>query len=77
MKKYFSISLGLFALAIILLSAVPAEAQWRSKTHDKYEAVTGVKIKIDGNLSDWAGVPRLERDQIRNWKSWRWAREVV
>ena len=57
MKKYFSISLGLFALAIILLSAVPADAQWRSKTHDKYEAVTGVKIKIDGNLSDWAGVP--------------------
>lgn len=57
MKKYLSISLGLFAMAIILLSAIPADAQWRSKTHDKYEAVTGVNIKIDGKLGDWAGVP--------------------
>jgi len=52
MKKYLSISLGLFAMAIILLSTIPADAQWRSKTHDKYEVRTGVDIKIDGKLGD-------------------------
>ena len=57
MKKYLSISLGVFALGIILLSTIPADAQWRSKTHDKYEVRTGVNIKIDGKLGDWAGVP--------------------
>ena len=57
MKKDLSISLGLFAMAIILLSTIPADAQWRSKTHDKYEVRTGVDIKIDGKLGDWAGVP--------------------
>ena len=57
MKKYLSISLGVFALGIILLSTTPADAQWRSKTHDKYEVRTGVNIKIDGKLGDWAGVP--------------------
>ena len=51
MKKYLSISLGLFVMAIILLSAIPADAQWRSKTHDKYEVRTGVDIKIDGKLA--------------------------
>ena len=31
-------------------------AQNRSKTHDVYNALTGVDIKIDGKISDWDGV---------------------
>ena len=49
--KRFSLVFVLF-LTVALLS----EAQNRSKTHDVYEALTGVDIKVDGKMSDWDGV---------------------
>ena len=33
-----------------------ADAQWRSETHDVYNAPTGVEVTIDGNLDEWADV---------------------
>jgi len=56
MKKGFSIAVGLLTLALILFGAISAEAQWRSKTHDVYEALTGVTITVDGDVADWKGV---------------------
>ena len=40
----------------LLLICLTADAQWRSKTHDVYNALTGLEIKIDGNLDEWDGV---------------------
>jgi len=54
MKKSLSITVGLFAVALLLFSAISADAQWRSKTHDVYEALTGVKITVDGKMKDWS-----------------------
>ena len=47
-----------FSLVSVLLLTVAllSEAQNRSKTHDVYEALTGVNIKVDGKMSDWDGV---------------------
>ena len=48
-----------FMIAITLLiffACVAADAQWRSKTHDVYNAPTGIDVKIDGNLDEWDGV---------------------
>jgi hypothetical protein len=56
MKKDFSVSIALLTFALILFGALSADAQWRSKTHDVYEALTDVKITIDGDVADWAGV---------------------
>jgi hypothetical protein len=55
MKGSFSVAMGLFAVALLLFGAMSADA-WRSKTHDVYEALTGVTIKVDGDMSDWKGV---------------------
>ena len=44
-------------LAFFILVTLPVNAQWRSKTHDKYEAyaVDGgiLDIRIDGKFDDW------------------------
>ena len=44
-------------LAFFILVTLPVDAQWRSKTHDKYEAyaVDGgiLDIRIDGKFDDW------------------------
>ncbi|HIB86162.1 TPA: hypothetical protein EYO57_02970 [Candidatus Poribacteria bacterium] len=44
-------------LAVSILITLPVNAQWRSKTHDKYEAYTVegsiLDIKIDGKFNDW------------------------
>ena len=40
----------------LLLISLTADAQWRSKTHDVYNALTGLEIEIDGNLDEWDGV---------------------
>ena len=47
-----------FSLVSVLLLTVAllSEAQNHSKTHDVYEALTGVNIKVDGKMSDWDGV---------------------
>lgn len=46
----------LFTLLMNILFIHLASAQNRSKTHDIYNALTGVDIKIDGKMSDWDGV---------------------
>ncbi len=45
----------LITMTLIISTAV-AHAQWRSKTHDVYNALTGVDVKIDGDLAEWDGV---------------------
>ena len=40
----------------LIISTAVAHAQWRSKTHDVYNALTGVDVKIDGALAEWDGV---------------------
>lgn len=55
MKKYVFKFTAIF-VAIMLMGIGVADAQWRSPTHDVYNAPTGVDIEIDGNLDDWAGV---------------------
>ncbi len=55
MKKFVVIIIALFA-TLSLLTINNVDAQWRSPTHDVYEAPTGVEIEIDGNLDDWEGV---------------------
>jgi len=54
MKKFVVMIIALFATGTLF--AINADAQWRSETHDVYEAPTGVEIEIDGNLDDWEGV---------------------
>ena len=49
----------IFLIAIALLvfgTHTIAVAQWRSKTHDVYNALTGIDVKIDGELDEWEGV---------------------
>ena len=43
-------------LTILLVTAAAADAQWRSKTHDVYNALTGVEVEIDGDLGEWDGI---------------------
>ena len=52
MKKYILIALALSVLGANTI----ADAQWRSKTHDVYNALTGLDVKIDGDLDEWDGV---------------------
>lgn len=52
MKKHVLIATAL----LILASNTIADAQWRSKTHDVYNALTGINVKIDGELDEWEGV---------------------
>ena len=52
MKNYALIAIAL----LVLLASTVADAQWRSKTHDEYKALTGIEIKIDGDLGEWDGV---------------------
>ena len=52
MKNYIWIATAL----LVLLASTVAEAQWRSKTHDEYKALTGIDVKIDGDLGEWDGV---------------------
>ncbi|MDE0327434.1 MAG: hypothetical protein OXN27_26190 [Candidatus Poribacteria bacterium] len=48
MKKYVLTATTLF----VLFASTIADAQWRSKTHDEYKALTGVDVKIDGDLGE-------------------------
>ena len=52
MKNYTLIATAL----LVLLASTVADAQWRSKTHDEYKALTGLEVKIDGDLSEWDGI---------------------
>ena len=52
MKNYIWIATAL----LVLLATTVADAQWRSKTHDEYKALTGIDVKIDGDLGEWDGV---------------------
>ena len=55
MAKYVFVLAALFA-AVSLFAINIADAQWRSETHDVYNAPTGIDVTIDGNLDEWAGV---------------------
>ena len=52
MKNYVLTAIAL----LVLLASTIADAQWRSKTHDEYKALTGIDVKIDGDLGEWDGV---------------------
>ena len=52
MKNHILIAIAL----LVLLASTVADAQWRSKTHDEYNALTGIDVKIDGELDEWDGV---------------------
>ncbi len=52
MKNYVLIAIAL----LVLLASTVADAQWRSKTHDEYKALTGLDVKIDGDLGEWDGI---------------------
>ena len=52
MKNHVLIATAL----LVLLASTVADAQWRSKTHDEYKALTGIDVKIDGDLGEWDGV---------------------
>ncbi len=56
MKKGYATSVSVIAFALMLFGTISADAQWRSKTHDVYEALTGVNITIDGDVADWDGI---------------------
>ncbi len=43
-------------LTILLMATAAANAQWRSKTHDVYNALTGVDVIVDGELGEWDGI---------------------
>lgn len=45
--------------ATLIIATTSGNAQWRSKTHDVYNAFTGVDVEIDGDLAEWDRV--LER----------------
>lgn len=52
MQKYIVIAIAIAGLLV----SIGAEAQWRSDTHDQYNALTGVDVTIDGDLGEWDGV---------------------
>ena len=52
MKKHVIIA----TVLIVFITNTMAYAQWRSKTHDVYNALTGINVKIDGELDEWGGV---------------------
>ena len=55
MKRFVFEFTAIF-VAVLLMSANFADAQWRSPTHDVYNAPTGIDVEIDGNLDEWDGV---------------------
>lgn len=55
MKKSVFVLAALFA-AVTLFTINIADAQWRSPTHDVYNAPTGIDVTIDGNLDEWGEV---------------------
>ena len=48
--------LMMFIMTLLMITATAVNAQWRSKTHDAYNALTGVKVEIDGDLGEWEGI---------------------
>lgn len=52
MNKHVLTTVALF----VLCASTIADAQWRSKTHDVYNALIGVEVKLDGELDEWDGV---------------------
>ncbi len=46
----------IFLMALVMITAASVNAQWRSKTHDVYNALTGVEVEIDGDLGEWDGI---------------------
>lgn len=55
MKKNV-LTFALLLVTVTLFTISVAEAQWRSETHDVYNAPTGVDVTIDGNLDEWVDV---------------------
>ena len=56
MKKVVCRFTTLFTIAVFLCTISIANAQWRSETHDVYNAPTGLDVQINGDLSEWGGV---------------------
>ena len=58
MNKYVLTYYSNLIATLTLLTINIADAQWRSETHDVYNAPTGVEVTltIDGNLDEWADV---------------------
>lgn len=48
--------LMMFIMTLLMITATAVNAQWRSKTHDAYNALTGVEVEIDGDLGEWEGI---------------------
>lgn len=48
--------LMIFIMTLLMIIATAVNAQWRSKTHDAYNALTGVEVEIDGDLGEWEGI---------------------
>lgn len=46
----------MFIMTLLMIIATAVNAQWRSKTHDAYNALTGVEVEIDGDLGEWEGI---------------------
>ncbi len=46
----------MLTIVLALLTNMTADAQWRSKTHDVYNAPGGIDVTIDGDLNEWAGM---------------------
>lgn len=55
MKKHV-LTIAVFIAAVMFLTIDFADAQWRSDTHDVYNAPTGVDVTIDGKLDEWVDV---------------------
>lgn len=55
MKKQV-LTIGVILATVVFFTVNFADAQWRSETHDVYNAPTGVEVTIDGNLDEWVDV---------------------
>lgn len=55
MKKHV-LTFAMILAVVTLFTINIADAQWRSETHDVYNAPTGVEVTIDGNLDEWTSV---------------------
>ena len=55
MKKHI-LTIAVLIATVTFLTIDFADAQWRSETHDVYNAPTGVDVTIDGKLDEWVDV---------------------
>ena len=55
MKKNVLI-IAIMIATVMFVTINFADAQWRSETHDVYNAPSGLEVTIDGNLDEWVDV---------------------